>query len=269
MSTRTVGLAVGAGALVGLGVIATGGVAQSRPSAAKTPRFVAVCTQRKGGHQSKGDLNVRVGTFCATGQRPLKLALYPVKSAQGAQGPQGPAGPQGPPGPSVAGSPTSDFGAATVFVDRGNGPSRFATFSAALGSPAGTTTGGDFRFSCSAAQAPCKISIGGAVISRQTGQANFYPRLLIHKENGPGAAMTFCEYVDGANNQVGIAQVDRVSDLQSAQTAMRTPVSMGVGGTLDCGSSQSYSPSVEELSVPAASNGKSTAYYDVSATFSF
>ena len=90
----------------------------------------------------------------------------------------------------------------TVFVDRGGGPSRWAFYSAPLGSPAGTTTGGVFRFSCSAAQAPCKISYGAAVVSDQsTANAVIHPRLLIHKDLG---AITFCENADGANNNAGL-----------------------------------------------------------------
>ena len=58
-----------------------------------------------------------------------------------------------------------EYAIVTVFVDRGGGPSRWAFYSAPLGSPAGTTTGGVFRFSCSAAHAPCKISYGAAVVS--------------------------------------------------------------------------------------------------------
>ena len=61
-----------------------------------------------------------------------------------------------------------EYAIVTVFVDRGSGPSRWAFYSAPLGSPAGTTTGGVFQFSCSAAQAPCKISYGAAVVSNQS-----------------------------------------------------------------------------------------------------
>ena len=63
-----------------------------------------------------------------------------------------------------------EYAIVTVFVDRGGagGPSRWAFYSAPLGSPAGTTTGGVFRFSCSAEQAPCKISYGAAVVSHQS-----------------------------------------------------------------------------------------------------
>jgi hypothetical protein len=157
----------------------------------------------------------------------------------------------------------------SVFVDRGSGPTRYATFSVVLGSPIGTTTGGDFRFSCSAAQAPCKISYGAAVISAQSGNALVHPRLLIHKEDSPGAPMTFCEYADGANNNAGLDQISRVPTAAAAVTAMQTPLNMGIGGTLDCGSGQTYSPVVTEIDVPASSNGTSTAFYDVAAAFAF
>jgi hypothetical protein len=169
----------------------------------------------------------------------------------------------------------------SVFVARGNNdPSRFATYSAPLGSPAGTTTGGDFRFSCSGAQAPCKISFGAAVISNQSGNAVVYPRLLIHKESGaivndgpPDAPIEFCEYVDGANNQLGLDQIPRVASLQDAEDAMDTPLNMGIGGSLDCDSTGQPVPppvtgAVTEIWVPAAS-ATDPAYYDVAATFAF
>jgi hypothetical protein len=163
----------------------------------------------------------------------------------------------------------------SVFVDRGNGPTRYATFSVALGSPVGTTTGGDFRFSCSAAQAPCKISFGAAVISDQSGNALVHPRLLIHKESGaipndgpPDAPVEFCEYADGANNNAGLAQIPRVPSLAGAVTAMQTPLNMGIGGSLDCDSTQPYTPAVTEIWVPAAT-ATDPSYYDVGATFAF
>ena len=62
-----------------------------------------------------------------------------------------------------------EYGLVSVFVNRGSGPTRWATLSVALGSPAGTTTSGTFRFTCTPAQAPCKISFGAAVISDQSG----------------------------------------------------------------------------------------------------
>jgi hypothetical protein len=158
----------------------------------------------------------------------------------------------------------------TVFVARGaNPPSRFALYSAPLGSPAGTTTGGDFRFTCTPAQAPCKISFGAAVISNQSGNAAVHPRLLIHKQADlVNAPITFCEYADGANNNAGLAVIPRVPTLADAVTAMQTPLSMGIGSSLDCGGGQPFTPEVTEIWVPAAS-AVDSAFYDVAATFAF
>jgi hypothetical protein len=155
-----------------------------------------------------------------------------------------------------------EYAIVTVFVDRGGvgGPTRWAFYSAPLGSPAGTTTGGVFRFSCSAAQAPCKISYGAAVVSNQsTANAVIHPRLLINKNTS-----TFCENADGANNNAGLAQISRVPTLQDAVVAMQTPLDMGIGGTLDCGSGQPFPPDgiVTEIWVPEG-------FYDVWATFAF
>jgi hypothetical protein len=169
---------------------------------------------------------------------------------------------------------TPEYAIVTVYVDRGGvgGPSRWAYYSAPLGSPAGTTVGGVFRFSCSAEQAPCKISYGAAVVSNQsTANAVIHPRLVIHKQDDPSAPMSFCENADGANNNAGLAQITRVPSLADAVVAMQTPLNMGIGGTLDCGSTQPYPPNgvATEIWVPAASNGTSTAFYDVWSTFGF
>jgi hypothetical protein len=267
--------------LAGLTVMVTGGFAQSSDgsqgasAAAKKRTFLRACVQRHDVKHSQGDLNV-LKSECAEGQRPLRLALWPVKRKAGKQGAQGPAGPQGaqgpagPQGPAGAAAPTPEYGVASVFVSRGGGnPSRFATYSAQLGSPAGTSTGGDFRFTCTPAQAPCKVSWGAAVITTRTGNASVYPRLLIHKQADlANAPMTFCEYADGATNGAGVAPASRVPSLAAALTAMQTPRSMGIGSSLDCGSSQTFSPEVTEIWVPAAS-AVDTAFYDVSATFTF
>jgi hypothetical protein len=42
---------------------------------------------------------------------------------------------------------------------------------------------------------------------------------------------------------------------------------LGIGGTLDCGCTQTDPSPVTEIEVPAVSNGTSTAFYDVAATF--
>ena len=64
--------------------------------------------------------------------------------------------------------------------------------------------------------------------------------------------MTFCENADGANNNAGLAQITRVPTLADAVVAMQTPLNMGIGGTLDCGSGQPFPPDgvVTEIWVP-------------------
>ena len=199
----------------------------------------------------------------------------------GATGPQGPSGSQGPKGDKGDTGPAAatEFGVAAVYVDRTpanttDDPARWAAYSVPLGSPTGSTTGGQFRFTCTAAQAPCKLTIGAAVISDQAGTAAFYPRLVIHREDQGGATpapQNFCEYADGANNNLGVDQVPRVPTLEAAVTALKTPLTMGVGSSLDCGAGQPDPPPVgvvTEIWVPAGSNGQS-AFYDVWATLAF
>jgi hypothetical protein len=159
-----------------------------------------------------------------------------------------------------------------VVVQRGSGGdrTRLALYSAALGSPAGTTTGGDFRFTCTPAHATCKNSYGAAVISDQSGTAAVHPRLLIDKQPDLAGTppITYCEFADGANNNAGLAVIPRVPTMADAVIAMETSLSMGIGGSLDCGSTQPYTEVVTEIWVPAASQ-VDNCFYDVEATFAF
>ncbi len=263
--------AAGATALLGVTLVVTSGDARpARPAEAKTPTFVPACVQRKGPKESVGDLNVKRGA-CAKGQKALKLGLYPVPGAstgpagpQGPPGPDGPLGPAGPAGPSTAG----EYAVANVFVSRGNAaPSIWATYSATMGSPIGTTTGGAFRFTCSHAQAPCKVSIAAAVLSNTTGSAVVHARVLIYKQFS-GGPEDFCEYADGSNNSSTPATISRVP-MTTSVASINTPLNMGIGGSLDCESPQTY-PSggvVQDIWVPSA--GSDNAEYDVYATFGF
>ena len=107
------------------------------------------------------------------------------------------------------------------------------------------------------------------MISDQSGTAVVHPRLLIHKQADLAALrITFCEYADGANNNAGLDPISRVPTLAAAVSRDGTPLSMGIGGSLDCGSTQPYTPAVTEIWVPAAS-AADTAFYDVAATFAF
>ena len=242
--------------LLGVTLLATGGDARTTnaKSSAKAPSFVPVCVQRTGGHESRGDLNILLHKACAKGQKPLKLALFPVAGAgtgptgpQGPPGPDGPLGPAGPAGPSTAG----EYAVANVFVSRGTAaPGIWATYSAAMGSPIGTTTGGQFRFTCRSADKHCKVSISAAVLSNTTGSAHVYARVLIYKQI-PGGPENYCEYADGSDNNSTPATISRVP-MSTIVASINTPLNMGIGGSLDCESAQVRPPAgvVNEIEVP-------------------
>ena len=137
---------------------------------------------------------------------------------------------------------------ATVYIARVNGqPSRFAIYSAELGSPAGTTTGGDF---------PLLVLVrAGAVPDLDRGCCDLGPvdgcGVLPEAVDPPAprapaadAPLNSCEYVDGAGTLPGLDQIGRVASLGEALDAMRTPLDMAVGGTLDCGGARPCSSTV-------------------------
>jgi hypothetical protein len=158
---------------------------------------------------------------------------------------------------------------ANVFVSRGSAasPTIWATYSAAMGSPIGTTTGGEFRFTCSPTQAPCKVSIAAAVLADTTGSALVYARVMIYKETVDGPE-GFCEYADGSTNNSTPATISRVR-MSTSVSSINQPLDMGIGGSLDCGSGQTSSNGiVKDIEVPSGPNG-SNAYYDVFTTFAF
>ena len=249
-----IGVVASVASLVTVGLMVPGSAAGSARTAAAAPQkhYLRACPQKHGPNESVGDLNIRVRSQCS-GQTPYKLALWPL--------------------PKQPKPPKPEYGVAQIFVSRGGAtPARFATFStAALGSPAGTTTGGQFRFTCTQAQAPCKISWGAAVISPRTGTSTAYPRITVHKQiDEIGAPMVYCEYADGANNSLGAARVQRVPSLRTALPAMRTPQTLGLGGSIDCGAGQpGPSSPVREIWVPAASDGVSSNFVDVWVTMTF
>jgi hypothetical protein len=136
-----------------------------------------------------------------------------------------------------------------------------------MGSPIGTTTGGEFRFTCSTAQAPCKVSIAAAVLADKTGSALVYARVMIYKETVDGPE-GFCEYADGSTNNSTPATLSRVP-MSTSVSSINQPLDMGIGGSLDCGAGQTSSNGiVKDIEVPSGPNG-SNAYYDVFATFAF
>ena len=144
----------------------------------------------------------------------------------------------------------------------GSGPGIWATYSTTVGSPVGDSTGGTFRFTCSDAQAPCKVSASAAVLSGSSGGAHVYPRILIQTESLGGGPQTYCEYADGADNS---NDADAISRVPSSTAPSSFPaLSLGIGGSLDCSAGQTYPAGgvVQEIWVPAG-------YYDVFSTFVF
>jgi hypothetical protein len=156
---------------------------------------------------------------------------------------------------------------ANVFVSRGDAaPAIWATYSAAMGSPIGTTTGGEFRFTCKIGLVSCKVSIAAAVLSDTTGSAHVYARVLIYKQTA-NEPEVFCEYADGSNNDGGSAEVSKVP-MNTSVTSINHPLDMGIGGSVDCGSGQTSSTGiVQDIEVPGGTTDNAS--YDVTTTFAF
>lgn len=182
--------------------------------------------------------------------------------ATGAIGPRGAEGPQGPQGPAGTNAQALPYGIGEVMVDRGSGALPWAVYSTTLGSPVGDTTSGSFRFTCNNTTAGCDVSLE----SYATAPNYFvYPRLLIVKVSQVNGSYADCEYADGADNDNDPAAIS-----ESATTT-----ELGIGGTLDCGSSvQTVSSSdvvqdkgsgydVSKINVPGGY------YYDVFTTLVF
>lgn len=176
--------------------------------------------------------------------------------ATGPAGPAGPAGPTGPQGPAGPKAPALQYAEGVVLVQRGGGSfTPWATDSTVLGSPLGfgDTASGQFRFTCSTAKAPCAVSLAGEATEAGV---TVYPRILIYKSDiNTGQVFGQCEYGDGADNN---GSYEPVGDNTSIA------LTVGIGGSLDCGSSQTYpaNGTASEIDVPAG-------YYDVFTTFYF
>lgn len=176
--------------------------------------------------------------------------------ATGPAGPAGPAGPQGLQGPAGPKAPALQYAEGVVLVKRGSGsPTPWATDSTVLGSPLGfgDTASGEFRFTCSTVKAPCAVSLQAEATEAGV---TVYPRILIYKSDiNTGQVFGQCEYGDGADNNGSYEGVGNGSP---------ATLTVGIGGSLDCGSSQAYpaNGTASEIDVPEG-------YYDVFTTFYF
>lgn len=188
------------------------------------------------------------GTKCVTGYTKITMAERGRPGFLGPKGDTGARGPVGATGPAAV----ATYGVARISVARGSSPaSVWATYSTSLGSPVGDTAGGTFRFTCSAANAPCTISASAS--STGTG-TTVYPRIDVTRATLDNDAETNCEYADGVDNDGASATL----------TSTDTTLKLGVGSTQSCGDQQTSTPSavVSSVSVPSG-------YYDVAGTFTF
>ena len=176
-------------------------------------------------------------------------------------GPAGTNGKDGKDGAPGKDAPTLDGGAVHVNVTRGERTSTWAYYPTTLDALLGGTTGGTFRFTCTAAQAPCAIAAEAAVISDKTGTENLYPRLSVSvdgtQETAPQPRF-YCEYADGSTGG-GYALLTKQP---RTSTPTYTPVPVNIGGTADCFASPQPGGDVVSIQVPEG-------YYNVTSTFVF
>lgn len=153
----------------------------------------------------------------------------------------------------------AEYGVATVNVSRGpTAATTWATYSTALGSPVGDTTGGVFRFTCVEAKAPCTVSVKAAVLSDEDGTAGFYPRVLIYRQDLSAGPEFYCEYGDGSTGSLPVTLTKQAL----SATPTYAPVQINIGGSADCSGPVATAGDVDQITVPAG-------YYDVKSTFVF
>lgn len=155
-----------------------------------------------------------------------------------------------------ASTPTSPaattFGVAQLQVDG----TTWAQYEAAeLGAPGGDMASGAVRFTCKNATDGCNVSL--KAFSTADGYS-VYPRVILEKESNVDGAKLTCEYADGADNNGATAPL----------TSTSTTVPLGIGGTADCGGSQTtVSGPVTSINVPGAAG--QGIHYDAFTTLTF
>jgi hypothetical protein len=198
----------------------------------------------KGNKGDKGD----VGAAGLAGQ-------VGAKGEPGAQGSPGGKGDKGDKGDT--GNTTFEYGVGAVDVTRGTSTSTWAVYSSMLGSPVGDTAGGQFRFTCSATQAPCKVSLKAAALSDTSGSVTLYPRITLFRGGDPDSATTpefYCEYGDGPTATL--------AKQPKSATPAYAPVVVNIGGSADCAGPDPTAGDVAQITVPKG-------YYDVFTTLAF
>ena len=158
----------------------------------------------------------------------------------------------------------TEYGVASIEVSKGGGlPIPHAAYSISLGSPVADTTGGVFRMTCDAAEAPCTIAVKAAALSDTDigGTVRFIPRVLVMRGGTPPAATEpdeYCEYADGAGAPAGLVNLSKQA---LAAVPDYEDVLIDIGGSADCGVA-GPSGAVASITVPAG-------FYNVHASFAF
>ncbi len=200
---------------------------------------------------------------CVPGEPPSP-ARFPLSRSVPDEGraAQEPCPPEpGPPGPPDPPALALEYGVAAVDVTRGGSTATFGVYSTALGSPVIDTTGGTFRFTCDALQAPCFVAVKAAALSDSAGTALFYPRILIERTGTPTVGIQptfFCEYADGSSGPGGLTTLTKQP---KAVLPDFEAVEVNIGGSADCGL-PGPGGDVASIEVPEG-------FYNVDASFSF
>ena len=158
----------------------------------------------------------------------------------------------------------TEYGVASIEVKKGDGlfiPQ--ASYSIPLGSPIADTTGGVFRFTCDADEAPCEIAVKAAALSDTDigGTVLFLPRVLVNRGGGQSPALEpdlYCEYADGTGGPAGTVALTKQA---LAAVPVDEDILIDIGGTADCGLA-GPSGAVASIVVPEG-------FYNVHASFVF
>jgi hypothetical protein len=128
---------------------------------------------------------------------------------------------------------------------------------AELGAPGGDQASGTFRFTCKTTTG-CDLSL--LAYSTAPKGWTVYPRILIQTEDNTTGYKKTCEYADGSDN----------NGATTALTGTAATVPLGVGSTLDCGSTTQTNPTggpVTSINVPGTTG--QGYHYDVFTTLTF
>ena len=160
---------------------------------------------------------------------------------------------------------STEYGVASIEVTKGDGlPIPHAAYSIPLGSPIADTTGGMFRITCDADEAPCTIAVKAAALSDTDigGTVRFLPRVLVMRGGdivaGTVEPDVICEYADGADAPAGLVNLTKQA---LAAVPDFEDILIDIGGSADCGVA-GPGGAVASIVVPEG-------FYDIHASFAF